>query len=72
MRILISIVVFFFVSEQLNANSLDTDDIKKITTHFNAYVDNGSLPNISIVIKKDNKEKRERKIIKRERKEKER
>ena len=56
MRILISIVVFFFVSEQLNANSLDTDDIKKITTHFNAYVDNGSLPNISILIKKDNTE----------------
>ena len=56
MRILISIVVIFFVSEQLNANSLDTDDIKKITTHFNAYVDNGSLPNISILIKKDNTE----------------
>src|SRR6056300_324805 len=56
MRILITIVVFFFVSEQLNANSLDTDDIKKITTHFNAYVDNGSLPNISILIKKDNTE----------------
>jgi CubicO group peptidase (beta-lactamase class C family) len=44
------------VSEQLNANSLDTDDIEKITTHFNAYVDNGSLPNISILIKKDNTE----------------
>ncbi|MDA8655545.1 beta-lactamase family protein [Gammaproteobacteria bacterium] len=44
------------MSEQLNANSLDTDDIKKITTHFNAYVDNGSLPNISILIKKDNTE----------------
>src|SRR5210317_9367 len=56
MRILISIVVFFFVSEQLNANSLNTDDIKKITTHFNAYVDNGSLPNISILIRKDNTE----------------
>ena len=56
MRILISILVFFFVSEQLNANSLNTDDINKITTHFNAYVDNGSLPNISILIKKDNTE----------------
>ncbi|MDB2357427.1 hypothetical protein N9W10_04625, partial [Gammaproteobacteria bacterium] len=56
MRILISIVVFFFVSEQLNANSLNTDDIEKITTHFNTYVDNGSLPNISILIKKDNTE----------------
>jgi len=56
MRILISIVVFFFVSEQLNANSLNTDDIEKITTHFNTYVDNGNLPNISILIKKDNTE----------------
>jgi len=38
------------------SNSIDANDKNKITKHFNAYVDNGSLPNISILIKKDNKE----------------
>ena len=56
MRIFISILVFFFISAQINASSLDTDDKNKITKHFNAYVENGSLPNISILIKKNNKE----------------
>ena len=55
MRIFISILVFFFLG-QMHATSLDTNDKNKITKHFNAYVDNGSLPNISILIKKDNKE----------------
>ncbi len=56
MRIFISILIFFFISSQINANSIDINDKNKITGHFNAYVDNGSLPNVSILIKKDNKE----------------
>ena len=56
MRIFISILIFFFISSQINANSLDTNDKNKITKHFNTYVDNGSLPNVSILIKKDSKE----------------
>ena len=56
MRIFISILVFFFISAQINASSLDANDKNKISEHFNAYVDNGSLPNVSILIKKDNKE----------------
>ncbi len=56
MRIFISILIFFFISEQINASSLDTNDKNKITKHFNTYVDNGSLPNVSILIKKDSKE----------------
>lgn len=56
MRIFISILVFFVTSTPIYSNSIDADDKNKITKHFNAYVDNGSLPNISILIKKDNKE----------------
>jgi len=56
MRIFISILVFFFISAQINATSLDSNDKNKITKHFNTYIDNGSLPNISILIKKGNKE----------------
>ena len=56
MRIFISILIFFFISAQINASSLDANDKNKITKHFDAYVDNGSLPNISILNKKDNKE----------------
>ena len=56
MRILLSALIFLFVSTQINASSLDANDKNKITKHFNTYVDNGSLPNISILIKKDNKE----------------
>ena len=56
MRIFISILVFFFTSAPIYSNSIDANDKNKITKHFNAYIDNGSLPNISILIKKDNKE----------------
>ena len=56
MRIFISILVFLFTSTSIYSNSIDANDKNKITKHFNAYVDNGSLPNISILIKKDNKE----------------
>ena len=56
MRIFISILVFFFIGGQIHATSLDTNDKDKITKHFNAYVDKGTLSNISILIKQDNKE----------------
>jgi CubicO group peptidase (beta-lactamase class C family) len=56
MRIFISILVFLFTSAPIYSNSIDANDKNKITKHFNAYIDNGSLPNISILIKKDNKE----------------
>ena len=56
MRIFTSLILFFLISSQLAANSLDLADKQRITNHFNEYVDNGSLPNISILIKKDNKE----------------
>ena len=56
MRIFISLIVFLLISSQVTANSLDSEDKKRITDHFNQYVDNGSLPNISILIKKDNRE----------------
>ena len=56
MRIFASLMLFFLISSQLAANSLDFEDKQRITNHFNKYVNNGSLPNISILIKKDNKE----------------
>tara|TARA_S200000501_G_scaffold227102_1_gene212924 strand:- start:240 stop:1562 length:1323 start_codon:yes stop_codon:yes gene_type:complete len=56
MRIFISLLVFFLISFQINASTLDVDDKNKITNHFNGYVDNGNLPNLSILIKKNNKE----------------
>lgn len=51
-----SLVLFFTLATPLAANSLDANDKQKITNHFNTYVKNGSLPNVSILIKKDNKE----------------
>ena len=51
-----SLVLFFFIATPISASTLDADDKKKMTNHFNSYVENGSLPNISILIKKDNKE----------------
>ncbi len=51
-----SLLIFFFITVQVIANDLDREDKKLITNHFEKYVKNGSLPNISILIKKDNKE----------------
>ena len=56
MRIFTSLILFFLISSQLAANSLDLADKQRIINHFNEYVANGSLPNISILIKKDNEE----------------
>ena len=55
MRIFRSLILFFVISLQISANSLDSEDKKRISNHFNEYVNNGSLPNISILIKKDSK-----------------
>ena len=51
-----SLLVLFLFSLHISANDLDANDKNLITNHFNKYVENGSLPNISILIKKDNKE----------------
>ena len=42
MRIFRSLILFFLISLQISANSLDTEDKKRISTHFNEYVNNGS------------------------------
>ena len=51
-----SLGLFFILSTQLSSASLDADDKSLISNHFNSYIENGSLPNISILIKKDNQE----------------
>ena len=56
MRIFSSLILFLFAAFQLSATSIDASDKKIIAEHFNAYVENGSLPNISILIKQGNKE----------------
>ena len=51
-----SLGLFFLLSMQVNAQTLDVNDKNLITSHFNTYIENGKLPNISILIKKNNKE----------------
>ena len=46
----------FLISTSLFASSLDSNDQQKIIDHFNAYVDDGKIPQVSILIKQDNKE----------------
>jgi len=46
----------FLVSTSLFAAALDTTDQQKIIDHFNAYVDDGKIPHVSILVKQDNKE----------------
>jgi CubicO group peptidase (beta-lactamase class C family) len=52
-RQLVFIIVF---SINITASSLDNEDKNRITKHFNTYIKNGNLPNISILIKQNNKE----------------
>ena len=52
-RPLVFIIVF---SINITASSLDNEDKDRITKHFNTYIKNGHLPNISILIKQNNKE----------------
>ena len=47
--------VSFLVPSLIFANPIDSNDQQKIVNHFNAYVDEGKIPNISILIKQDNK-----------------
>jgi len=56
MNIFRSLALFFSLISFLSANILNDADKEKITNHFNSYVDRGNIPNISILIKKDNKE----------------
>ena len=46
----------FLISSSLFATSLNSNDQQKIIDHFNAYVDDGKIPQVSILIKQDNKE----------------
>ena len=52
-RPLVFIIVF---SINITASSIDNEDKDRITKHFNTYIKNGHLPNISILIKQNNKE----------------
>ena len=52
-RPLVFIIVF---SINITASSLDNEDKDRITKHFNTYIKKGNLPNISILIKQNNKE----------------
>ena len=44
------------ISTSLLATSLNSSDQQKIIDHFNAYVDDGKIPQVSILIKQNNKE----------------
>ena len=51
-----SMGLFFLLTIQVNAEMLDENDKNQISNHFNSYIENGDLPNISILIKKNNEE----------------
>ena len=51
-----SMGLFFLLTIQVNAEILDESDKNQISNHFNSYIENGDLPNISILIKKNNEE----------------
>ena len=46
----------FLISTSLSALSLDDNDQQRIVDHFNSYVDEGKIPNVSILVKQDNNE----------------
>lgn len=46
----------FLISTSLSASSLDNNDQQRIIDHFNSYVDEGKIPNVSILVKQDNNE----------------
>ena len=43
-----SLGLFFLITIQVNAEMLDENDKNQISNHFNSYIENGDLPNISI------------------------
>ena len=51
-----SMGLFFLLTIQVNAEILDESDKNQISNHFNSYIENGDLPNISILIKKNSEE----------------
>ena len=46
----------FLISTSLSALSLNDNDQQRIVDHFNSYVDEGKIPNVSILVKQDNNE----------------
>ena len=56
MNILRSLVIFFAVVPVAFSSSLDTTDQENISKHFDAYVNEGKLPHISILAHKNGKE----------------
>ena len=56
MNILKGLLLIVFITPFAFAEALSTVDKNKIISHFNSYVDKGNIPNVSILIKKDNKE----------------
>ncbi|MDA9307600.1 beta-lactamase family protein [Gammaproteobacteria bacterium] len=56
MNILRSFVIFFAVVPVAFSSSLDATDQENISKHFNAYVNEGKIPHISILAHKDGKE----------------
>ena len=51
-----SLGLFFLLNIYIHAEILDEIDKNQISSHFNSYIEDGHLPNISILIKKNNKE----------------
>ncbi|MDO7701379.1 MAG: beta-lactamase family protein, partial [SAR86 cluster bacterium] len=56
MNILRSLVIFFGLVPLAFSSSLDATDQQNISKHFNAYVDAGKIPHISILAHKNGKE----------------
>jgi CubicO group peptidase (beta-lactamase class C family) len=56
MNILRSLVIFFAVVPVAFSSSLDATDQENISKHFDAYVNEGKIPHISILAHKDGKE----------------
>ena len=56
MNVLRSLVIFFGLIPMAFSTSLDSVDQQNISRHFNAYVDEGKIPHISILAHKNGKE----------------
>ena len=56
MNVLKSLIIFLGLIPCAFASSLGNLDQKNITEHFNSYVNSGEIPNVSILIKKNNQE----------------
>ena len=55
MRVIKSLILgTFLISTSLSASSLDNNDQQRIIDHFNSYVDEGKIPNVSILVKQEN------------------